>query len=342
MMKHILLLLISLCSVCCSEDINQEEPNNTPYDVFSITDLAVSGESLYAATYHDGLFYLEDGKDLWQRIQGFIIDTPLLAVSETTAYAMYGGYIHRLDKGNSERWVNISTARGWGDSRNEGMWSFLVVDDTLYTGMANGRIYRATGNERPSWVAVANTTISSLAISGTTLYAGSGGYPYFPSYEGEGVFRSTDGGVSWAPVNTGLTEHNVTSLAVSGTTVYAGTRDGVFRLENDDSWTHVGLSGSNVASLVAESGTTRLYAGTYGDGVFRSPDGVSWRSWGLAGLPNRALAVSDKYLYAGTLGSPSVEGGAGIFRTGIFRRRTNPGAYDIWTPINQGLTKVRY
>ena len=286
-MKPITLFVIHLCFVCCSEDINQEEPNNTPYDVFWITDLAVSGNSVYAATYKDGLFYLEDGKDLWQRIQGFIIIPPLLAVSETTAYAMYGGYIHRLDNGNSERWVNISPDYGWGDSRNEGMWSFLVVDDTLYTGMTNGRIYRATGNERPSWVAVANTTISSLAISGTT--------------------------------------------------VYAGTRDGVFRLEHDDSWTHVGLSGSNVASLVAESGTTRLYAGTYGDGIFRTPDGVSWRSWGLAGLPNRALAVSDKYLYAGTLGSPSAEG-----RAGIFRRSTNPGAYDIWRPINQGLTKVRY
>lgn len=325
-MKTIPLFVISLCCVCCSED----EPENLP--VFSITGLVVTGKTVYASTEADGLFFLQEGKDSWQRADTFHFN-PLIAVSETTAYAVQGGYIHRLDKGNSEPWVDISTSHGWG---NEVIWSLLVVGDTIYAGMGNGRVYRATGRERLSWVAVANSAISSLAISGTTLYAGSGEYPH--SSEGEGVFRSLDGGDSWTPVNTGLAEQNVTSLAVSGTTVYAGTRDGVFRLEHDDSWKHVGLSGAAVATIAAESGTNRLYAGTWADGVFRSPSGVSWQYWGLAGLPIRALAVSEKYLYAGTFGRPLTLG-----RSGIFRKTTvpsTPEGFGLWTPINQGLTKI--
>ena len=319
----LLVLVISLCFAGCSE-----EPE-TP-ETFEITDLAVSGESVYAATDEDGLYYLQDEKESWQHIEEFYF-SPLLAVSETTAYAEQGAHIYRLDKGNSEPWVNISSDHGWG---NERRWSLLIVGDTVYAGMGDGKVYRATGSERPSWVAVANTAISSLAISGTTLYAGSGEFPYFND-KGNGVFRSTDDGASWVPVNTGLTKQNVTSLAISGTTLYAGTRDGVFRLEHDDSWTHVGLSGVAVATLIAEPSTTRLYAGTWGDGVFRAPDGVSWRYWGLAGLPVRALAVSKKYVYAGTFGSPSAEG-----RAGIFRRKIN--RHGLWTPINRGLIKNRY
>lgn len=325
-MGAIPLIVISLCFACCSEE------SETP-EWFSITDLAVLDESVYAAADEDGLFYLVDGKDSWQRIEGFSY-RPLLAVSETTTYAEEE-YIYRLDKGNSEPWVNTSSTHGWG---NEGIRSLLVVGDTIYAGMGNGRVYRATSSGRPSWVAVANAAISSLAISGTTLYAGSGEYPY--SSEGEGVFRSLDGGDSWTPVNTGLTERDVTSLAVSGTIVYAGTSDGVFRLEHDDSWTHVGLSGVAIASLIAEPGTTRLYAGTWGDGfwgdgVFRAPDGVSWQYWGLAGLPVRALAVSKKCLYAGTFGRPLALGRAGIFRRNI-------DGHSLWTPINRGLTKIRH
>ena len=321
------LFVVSLCFAGCSE-----EPEN-PAEWFSITALAASGESVYAATDEDGLYYLEDEKDSWQYIEGFLFGASLFAVSETTVYANGSGGIRRLNKDNSELWVNTSSIPGWG---RKGMWSLLAVGDTIYAGMGSGRVYRVTGNEPPSWATVANTAISSLAISGTTLYAGSGRFPNLGG--GEGVFRSLDGGDSWTPINTGLTERDVTSLAVSGTIVYAGTSDGVFRLEHDDSWTHVGLSGSAVALLIAEPGTTRLYAGTWDDGVFRAPDGVSWQYWGLAGLPVTALAVSEKYLYAGTLGRPLALGRAGIFRRRAFSSTTK--GYGLWTPINRGLTKI--
>jgi photosystem II stability/assembly factor-like uncharacterized protein len=104
--------------------------------------------------------------------------------------------------------------------------------------------------------------IISLAVSGTNLFAGTGG----------GVFLSTNNGTSWAAVNNGVTNTNVSALAVSGTNLFAGTEGGVFRSTNNGtSWTAVnnGVTNTNVSAL-AVSGTN-LFAGTWGGGVWRRP-----------------------------------------------------------------------
>lgn len=336
MRKPIPLFAISLCFVCCSS--SEEEPVDMRSTAFAITDLVVSGKTIYAAADRDGIFRLEHWKDSWQRLEGLSF-TQSLAVSGTTVYAA-DSTVYCLDK-DSDSWVGISETdtpvsptNRWG---NASVVSLLASDDEIYAGMGNGRLYRSIDNGR-SWSyvnrewqknglikALFAPPIRSLAISGTTLYAGT---------DGEGVFRSLDGGDSWAPVSTGLTEQTVKSLAVSGTTVYAGTLNGVFRLDNGaDSWTHAGLSGLSVISLVVSG--TRLYVGALSDdvlrdGVFRSVNGgISWTYWGLCGFEVEALVVSGEYLYAGTLG-----------RTGILRRATEGYDYS-WTPINRGLTQKK-
>ena len=60
-------------------------------------------------------------------------------------------------------------------------------------------------------------SITSLAISGANLFAGTAS---------GGVFLSTNNGTSWTAVNNGLTTTSVSSLAVSGTNLFAGTSDG--------------------------------------------------------------------------------------------------------------------
>ncbi len=205
-----------------------------------------------------------------------------------------------------------------------------------------------------------------LATLDGRLYAGTGDYGLLGERFG-GVFRSDDGGKSWAG---GLTNTNtvVWSLAVSGATLYVGT-SGIGVLRSDDggkSWTAVntGLTNLYVQSL-AVSGAT-LYAGTGGRGAFRSDDGG--KSWTAAGLTNtfvRSLAVSGATLYAGTNGSGtfrSDDGGkswtavnmgggsyvgswavsgetlyAGTWSGGVFR--SDDGGKS-WTAVNTGLTNL--
>jgi len=64
----------------------------------------------------------------------------------------------------------------------------------------------------------------------------------------------------------------VNCLAVSGAGLFAGTSGGVFRsVDHGGSWTavHTGLTNFKVSSLVVAS--SHLYAGTWGQGVWRRP-----------------------------------------------------------------------
>ncbi len=66
-----------------------------------------------------------------------------------------------------------------------------------------------------SWVAASGIRriVAALAADGATVFAG-----------GNGVFRSTDGGMSWTLTTGGIGSHYFMSLAVSGSYVFAGTQ----------------------------------------------------------------------------------------------------------------------
>jgi hypothetical protein len=78
------------------------------------------------------------------------------------------------------------------------------------------------------------TFVISLAInSSDQIFAG--------TFEGGGVFRSTDNGENWTPVINGLTNTYVLGLAInSNDDIFAATYDYVFRsTDNGESWVHL-------------------------------------------------------------------------------------------------------
>jgi hypothetical protein len=140
-----------------------------------------------------------------------------------------------------------------------------------------------------------NNYIYALAVSNTTLFAGTWG---------GGVFQSSDNGTTWQAVSSGLTDLFVWSLAVSGSTVFAGTSSELFRsIDNGTTWQAVSSSGlTNIFISSFAICDTTLFVGTYGGGVFRSSDnGTTWQTTG-SGLKGsvRSLIISDKTLFAGT------------------------------------------
>ena len=99
------------------------------------------------------------------------------------------------------------------------------------------------------------------------------------------MFKSTDGGATWSPVNNGLTNKSVWALAIdpsTPTTLYAGTWNGVFKsINGGTTWSANGLTGNGVFALAIDPSTpTTLYAGTNG-GVFKSINGgTTWSATG--------------------------------------------------------------
>jgi photosystem II stability/assembly factor-like uncharacterized protein len=175
-----------------------------------------------------------------------------------------------------------------------------------------------TGEIKAKW-------ITSLAVSGTHIFASTG--------QG-GIFMSTDNGATWAAVNEGLPGNAVFwCLAVSGPHLFAGSKGyGIFlSTDNGASWqaANEGLP-ENPSVLSLQTSGTSLFAAVRHDDqstVYRSSDnGANWKP-ANTGLPNANMmcfAACGSNLFAATYGQ-------GVYMS------TNNG--DNWKPVNKGFPK---
>ena len=132
----------------------------------------------------------------------------------------------------------------------------------------------------------------------------------FAGTNGGGIFRSTDGGETWAPASEGLRvyENNmlpvVFALAQKGNTLYAGTNGDLFySINGGDSWQRLAhFQGEIGISGIAFIGDT-IYIGRHKEGVFFSNDnGKSWTQIdsGLTDRLGPSLIASGATLFAKT------------------------------------------
>ncbi len=189
----------------------------------------------------------------------------------------------------------------------------------IFLSTNNGGNWTAVNNGLPFDTIVSEyATINSFAVSGTNIFAATGG---------RGMFLSINNGSSWTAVDNGLTNFYVNAITISGTNIFAATEGGGVFLStnNGSSWIPVnsGLTNLEVYSLVASG--TKIFAGTYG-GVFLSTNnGSSWTAVnnGLTNTFIYSLAISGTNIFAAT-------DGGGVFLS------TNNGSN--WTAVNSGLT----
>ena len=258
----------------------------------------------YAAIAGWGLFKTTNTGDTWEfALSEFSTMSPgmsAIAIDPTNPDVVY--VAARYFNGRTEGGVVFKTVNGGAT------WNFVYFDlvsslaidpfspSTLYVA-SNGRVSRTT-NGGASWTATGPVTASiDLVkvdpISPSTLYAASS-LPLTTNTAQ--LFKSTDGGASWSPIDQGLGSAVVHALAVDPITpgmMYAGTPDGVFKsVDGGASWirSSAGLPGTPVLSLALDPlAPNNLYAGTDGDGVFHSEDGgAHWVAWN-AGLTARRV-----------------------------------------------------
>lgn len=183
----------------------------------------------------------------------------------------------------------------------------------LFRSTDDGAYWMEVDRNIPQGDQVTCFATAPSAAGDTVVFAG-----VFPFTEGKaGVYRSLNGGLTWTPSDSGLTNTEVECLAsvrtaTGGTDLFAGTLGGgIFRSTDGGlSWSAVnsGLSDLSVAS-VACAGTT-VFAST-GEHFYRSTDyGESWHpiSNGFSspantlpgnGLLSAANGTSEPYLFGG-------------------------------------------
>ncbi|MBK7965391.1 MAG: T9SS type A sorting domain-containing protein [Bacteroidetes bacterium] len=234
-----------------------------------------------------------------------------------------------------------------------------VMDSTIYVGTDYGGVF-VSNNHGNSWTCMTsglnnNTRIHDLKVRGDTIVAatnlGSISYlvknstnwihsigPIFPgiysfSILGDSIFAidqfnvhlSTDFGISWTVINTGLpTNIFLSDLAIIGNNIYLGTPyNSVYTSSTSNIfWTQIknGMTNYYVNSLDTSNST--LYASTYG-GIYRLDSGNNWTEInnGIQNSLVYKMASEGNNLYAATNG--------GVFRSSDFG--------NTWDDINNGL-----
>jgi photosystem II stability/assembly factor-like uncharacterized protein len=180
----------------------------------------------------------------------------------------------------------------------------------VYRSLDSGVTWNPINTGLPS------TTLYSLALSGSTLFVGMGGF---------GVYRTVDNGTSWTPANNGISTQDITMVrAGTGGTLYAraGPINTVQFFRSSDggaNWLPTGVLDTRADDFtVSRQSDAILYAATAQGFATSSDGGVSWAFPPTDGLPNAAVdglyidALNPSVLYAnvGVNGYKSVDRGA--------------------------------
>lgn len=177
------------------------------------------------------------------------------------------GMLRSTDNGNT--WIEINN--GLPVSNNIVYAVSVDKNGTVFIGTFGNGIYRSTNNG-DHWEQKNNGLvhyfINSIAITeDNIIFAG-------PD-DGQAIFRSTDNGDSWESLNNGLPGWNVSYVLIvnfGGTVFAGGNTSGVYKsVDNGQTWQEYnsGLSNLFVYSLAVNEADF-LFAGTGGDGVFRT------------------------------------------------------------------------
>ena len=170
--------------------------------------------------------------------------------------------------------------------------SFLCLALLVISSTAFSQWSRTSGPEGGS--------IRALYSVGSTTYCG--------TYS-NGVFASTDDGVTWSARNSGIENYRVLAITGAAGNLFAGTEaNGTFHsTDNGLSWLPPSnASGYYVTSLLAKD--NYVFAGTVTNGVQRSSDnGVTWETflpydfiYGLGTAGSRIFASENAHTYVST------------------------------------------
>jgi hypothetical protein len=318
--------------------------------------IGATEDALFLAGHEGGVYHLDCGDSVWVAMNDGLWDDNVDVVVEVdqTLYAgLMGGGAWRwnwttaqweeLNGGLWNKDVRVMGTRGlspyagtWGGGvfqldPETGTWSpkdagmpaapitaLLVDGGDLYAGTEGGGVYHS-GDQGGTWTrwtsGLNDVWVWALAADGSGVYAGTW----------NGVFKSTDQGVTWS--TTGLGGAGIFSMGVWGTALYAGSHDGHVRrsLNGGGSWTEVGsgLPTATVMGLARIGGVT--YAALWDQGVYSLPDGgTTWTAMngGLPQLMMRSLGAHGGVLFLGTDGK------------GVYRWNAGSGTWESCGPTD--------
>ena len=152
---------------------------------------------------------------------------------------------------NATAWVLVSPLPPEVSTDNHGILMaerndtlYLVSPDSVSASKDRGETWAKLG-ERPKG------RVIGLVITDEALYL---------AFRDEGIFRSTDAGKQWTPLNNEVVDSEVLSVAAIENTVFVGTNQGLYRLHSE-TWEKLSIDTTTAIHSLAVS-ENNLYVGT--------------------------------------------------------------------------------
>ena len=253
MNKKLLLFIIIIITSILDVNAQWESCNNGLNCRFVFT-FTINENNIYVGT-DKGVFVSTNNGENWLPINSGISDCyvhSLLQVSNTFFAGTYGkGIFSTTDNGNN--WIpkniglnhlyitslvqyknkifvgtdgggvsfSLDSGKSW-QQRNNGLLDFninslIILDNDILAGTYNDGIY-STKDNGSNWSLIfgkPKTYVESIFVSDNNIYVG--------TYDGMGVYLSTDNGISWIKKDTMVDKISISSITFFEGKVFAGT-----------------------------------------------------------------------------------------------------------------------
>jgi hypothetical protein len=287
--------------------------------------LAMNG-SVFTAVDWYGVYRSDDGGGTWaSKSTGFFDITFVKGFTQVGPDILVTGASGMYRSGDAgESWSSSQAGIRAADVRD-----ILIQNGTVYAATFGSLFFSTdSGSTWTQGVGINAPALNAVAALGSDLYIGTS----HGSLDLQEVYRSSDGGITWAPTAEDLSGSSVRALAAQGSTMFAGTSgEGVYRTDDAGAscvQTNGGLAGSalTVRALLVDG--SLLLAGTDSGLYLTSDGGSSWTSADASGIQVLSLVNTGTHLLAGRANAPllrSSDGGSTFTTAG-----TSPGiAYSL-------------
>ena len=220
----------------------------------------------------------------------------IFAGPEGTLYAVSPTGMYRLAV-DATTWTRINANIPIGKSRmpmaaHEGVL-YIASADEIFTSNDSGETWNSIGSRPKGYVIgfIIGTAQAHLSQASITMYL---------ALENKGIYRSTDGGVQWNPLNEGLRNERITATAAVKKIVHALQDKGVYRATDGGAqWNSLDdeLRNERITAIAAVGKI--VFVGT-NSGLYRLDSDI-WKNLPIGGSQTvHSLAAFDNNLYVAT------------------------------------------
>jgi len=258
---------------------------------YSVNVQALSGNGAYVfAATNLGIFRSSDGGAIWEFASFGLQEYDVRSLASNADGHMFagaqpgqGGCALYRSRGNGSLWTCVQPDT---DPLTVPMLK-TAPDGTLFAG--GFRHLYQSDDEGGSWLSrrAAGSNVQSILFLGSGLLIGT---------HGQGMLRSSDGGVTWTASNAGMRSSITTVRALDDGRVVAGTTGGLFVSGNlGQSWSRAYPAFPLIQTItdIAQDAQGRMLAATTA-GVWQLDSTDGWSALGPPGMPAiRDLDVTE-------------------------------------------------